>query len=284
MRRLSIAIASIVALAVLVPSVKAGVRVKDLADVQGAPSKQLVGISLVVKLAGTGGRSTSTRQMAEDALQLLKSNPKILGDIPRDAVFKTPNISMVMVTADLGPFHRRGGRVAVTVLAIDDATSLANGVLLRTALHGSDGSAYVIASGPISTGKMNDLTVGNIQDGGEVVGEVGGEILSQGQVRLKLRNPDDSAVKAIARGINERYGPISVAIDAGMVQVTVPIQELPNLAAFVAQIGEIEVAPESPARIVICEGPVAVVAGRNCGVRSRPGPIARWVGRLIRCD
>ncbi|MBX9678257.1 MAG: flagellar basal body P-ring protein FlgI [Gemmataceae bacterium] len=287
MRIFSTAIALFATMALLAPRVDAGVRVKDLADLQGSTTNQLVGVGLVVGLDGTGGKATATQQMAVDMLQRFKISTKIIANAQGDAVFKSQNISMVMVTADLGPFHRRGGKVDVTVSALDDATSLNNGVLLRTPLKGFDGIEYLIASGPVSTGgfafaansggastataQKNHPTVGRIQGGGDVVREARGEILCQGQVRLMLRDPDYATAKSIARGINERFGPIGFAIDAGTVQVVVPLHEMPNLVGFVGDIGKIEIEPESPARVVINERTGTIVAGHN--VRLTPAVV-----------
>ncbi|MFO0863138.1 MAG: flagellar basal body P-ring protein FlgI [Gemmataceae bacterium] len=287
MRNLAMATAIFAAAAILTPRVEAGVRVKDLADLQGATNNQLVGIGLVVGLDGTGGKSTSTQQMAVDMLQRFKISTKIIATAQGDAVFKSQNISMVMVTTDLGPFHRRTGKVDVTVSALDDATSLNNGVLLRTPLKGFDGIEYAIASGPISTGgfsfaaasgganaataQKNHPTVGRIQGGGEIVREARSEVLCQGQVRLMLRDPDYATAKSIARGINERYGMVGFPIDAGTVQVIVPPHELPNLVGFIGELGKIEIEPESVARVVINERTGTIVAGHN--VRLTPAVV-----------
>src|SRR5687768_2067559 len=131
---------------------RAGVRIKDLTDLEGARSNQLIGVGLVVGLDGSGSKQTATQQMAVDMLQRFSISTKILAETRGDSVFKSGNISMVTLTADLGPFNRRGSRIDVLVSALDDATSLNNGVLLMTPLRGADAVDYAVAQGPVLVG------------------------------------------------------------------------------------------------------------------------------------
>src|SRR5579885_2262033 len=97
---------------------QAAVRVKDITDLEGARSNYLYGVGLVVGLNGTGSKSNSTLRMATDMLAKLSVNTPRLQD------FKSGNISMVAVTAEIGPWARKGTKLDVTVSVLDDATSL----------------------------------------------------------------------------------------------------------------------------------------------------------------
>jgi flagellar P-ring protein FlgI len=131
---------------------RAGVRIKDITDLQGARANQLVGFGLVVGLDGTGSKSAFTQQVAVDMLQRFNVTAKIIAGAQGDAVFKSGNISAVMLTAEIGPFARKGSKIDVIVAAIDDAASLQGGILLQTPLRGADNVDYAIAQGPLSVG------------------------------------------------------------------------------------------------------------------------------------
>src|SRR5439155_1480768 len=89
----------------------AQVRVKDITEVAGARANQLYGFGLVVGLDGTGSRSTFTQQVAVDMLQKINVNATIFSQLPSDNVIRSSSISAVMVTAEIGPFARKGSRL-----------------------------------------------------------------------------------------------------------------------------------------------------------------------------
>ncbi len=127
----------------------AGVRIKDITDLEGARGNQLYGFGLVVGLDGTGSKSLFTQQVAVDMLQKLAVGAKTVQTLNTDNVLKSNNISAVMVTAELGPFSRDGSHLDVTVSALDDASSLQGGVLLLTPLRGADSEVYAVALRPL---------------------------------------------------------------------------------------------------------------------------------------
>lgn len=258
----------------------ANVRIKDITDLEGAQSNHLVGLGLVVGLNGTGSKATSTTQMAVDMLQRFSFSTKIITDIKGDSQFKLGNISMVIVTAELGPFARVGSRIDVTVSAFDEATSLENGTLIMTPLKGVDGVEYVLAQGPVSAGSYsvsasgggtgtaasaikNHPTVGRVVGMSDVVREARGKMACNGQVKLLLRNHDPNTARSIARAINEKFPAAAFAVDAGTVMVLTPNERTMNLVSFISDIGMLEITPDSPARVVINERTGTIVAGGN---------------------
>ena len=78
-----------------------GVRITDITELEGARSNQLVGFGLVVGLDGSGGKSTFTQQVATDMLTRFNVMGKTVSAVQGDSVFKSGNISAVMVTAPL---------------------------------------------------------------------------------------------------------------------------------------------------------------------------------------
>src|SRR5262249_23881779 len=148
---------------------------------------------------------------------------KVVPDLRADPVFRTGNISAVMVTASLGPFDRREGHIDVTVSALDEATSLQGGTLIMTPLKGPDGVDYAVAQGAVSVGgvdfsapggvqggtttsaRKNHPTVGRISGGAVVVREALGEIQCNGQLRLQLIDADPVTAQRITDAINSHF-------------------------------------------------------------------------------
>jgi flagellar P-ring protein FlgI len=255
----------------------AGVRIKDITDLEGARGNQLYGFGLVVGLEGTGSKSLFTQQVAVDMLQKLSVGAKTVQVLNTDNVLKSNNISAVMVTTELGPFSRDGSHLDVTVSALDDASSLQGGVLLLTPLRGADSEVYAVAQGPLSVGgfsyggkaatvQKNHPTVGRIAGGAIVEREALGRIKCQEQLQVLLRDPDYVTAKAIARVINENFPASAVALDAGTVAVHVPSSRTANVVGFVSEFGLLEVTPDTPARVVINERTGTIVAGEQVQV------------------
>ena len=263
-----------------VPGAQRGVRIKDITDLEGAQTNHMVGFGLVVGLNNTGGKSTFTQQVAIDMLQRFMVTTKFQADLKGDSAFKSGNISAVMVTTELGPFARVGSRIEVTVSALDDATSLDNGMLIVTPLKGVDGLEYVTAQGPVSVGgflftasgggsgtaasaQKNHPTVGRVANGPLVVREARGKVLCNGQLKILLRDADYNTARAIAKVINEKFTGCAYTLDAGTVNVIVPAERQFNVVSFISEFGLLEITPDSPARVVINERTGTIVAGHN---------------------
>ena len=261
----------------------AGVRIKDITDLEGSQSNHLVGFGLVVGLNGTGSKSTFTQQVAVDMLQRFMVTTKIQADLKGDGVFKSGNIAAVMVTTELGPVARVGSRIDVTVSVLDDSTSLDNGVLILTPLKGVDGVEYVVAQGPVSVGgflfgasgggagtaaaaQKNHPTVGRIANGPIVVREARGKVVCDGQLKILLREPDYETSRAIAKAINDKFGGSAFTVDAGTVHLFVPSERCTNLVSFISDIMALEITPDTPARVVINERTGTIVAGHQVKV------------------
>jgi flagellar P-ring protein precursor FlgI len=260
--------------ALLLPEAQAGVRIKDITDFEGARSNQLYGFGLVVGLAGTGSTRLFTQQVVVDMLRKQSVGARIFTDLPSDNVIRSTNVSAVMVTAEIGPFSRRGSRLDVLVSALDDASSLQGGTLILTPLRGADGEVYAVAQGPLSVGgfafggvaanvQKNHPTVGRIAGGAIVEQEAHGDIVCHCQLHLLLKEPDYATARLIADAINEKFRCSAWPVDAGTVHVLLPKDRLLNPVGFATEIGLLEVTPDSPARVVINERTGTVVMGEQ---------------------
>jgi flagellar P-ring protein precursor FlgI len=270
--------ATLIALVAMAAPATAQVRIKDITDVSGVRSNQLFGFGLVVGLDGTGSRSSFTQQIAVDMLQRLGTATQIFSQLPAESVVRSTSISAVMVTAEIGPFARKGSRLDVTVSAIDDARSLQGGTLLFTPLRGADGNVYALAQGPLSIGgfsatagggvgvQKNHLNVGRIPGGGIVEKEAPGDIIHNGRATLLLKEPDFNTSRLIAKTINERFPGVAVAADPGAVVLCPPADPCKTPTQFLAEVGLLEIRPDVPARVVINERTGTVVAGENVSI------------------
>ena len=247
----------------------AQIRVKDIADLEGVRSNQLVGYGLVVGLNGTGDKldaAVFTRQSLIGMLERLGVNTR-----DQAAKLQTKNVAAVMVTAELPAFARTGGRIDIAVSALGDATNLTGGTLLVTPLLGADGEVYGVAQGALATGAIAARgnagsvtrgvpTAARIANGATVEREVPFRLESRANMRLGLRNPDLTTARRIAEAVNRAVGPIARATDPRTVALDMsgrdPIETL-------ARIGELRVEPDTAAIVIVEEASGTVVMGAN---------------------
>jgi flagellar P-ring protein precursor FlgI len=243
-------------------------RVKDLTLVEGGRDNQLVGYGLVVGLAGDGdSNAVATLRTVANALQRQGLT------VPSDQI-KSKNAAVVMITADIGPFLKPGTRIDVTVASMGDAKSLQGGVLLQTPLLAADGRVYAVAQGPVAVGgflggaggpggatvQKNHPTVGQISNGAIVEREINANIVRDGVVTLQLHNPDFTSASRMAQAINGAFPDAASAKDAATVAVKVPSYFIGKQVDFLAELGTIDVNPDTQARIVINERTGTIVA------------------------
>ena len=119
-------------------------RIKDMAQIQGVRTNQLVGYGLVVGLDGTGDQTSQ----APFTIQSLNNMLAQLGvTVPANVTPQLKNVAAVAVHAVLPAFVKPGQTIDITVNSIANAKSLRGGSLLVTPLHGLDGQIYAIAQG-----------------------------------------------------------------------------------------------------------------------------------------
>jgi flagellar P-ring protein FlgI len=270
-------VALVVLLCMMTFPATASVRIKDITTLQGVRENQIVGYGLVVGLQGTGdslSNSIFTAQSLESMLDRMGINIRGNG---RGQPLRTRNIAAVLVTADLPAFIRLGSRIDVTVSSLGDATSLLGGTLVLTALTGIDGQTYAFAQGQVAvagfaasgqaeTVTQNVATAGRIPGGAVIEREVPGQLRDIGPLMLVLNNPDFSTSVRIADAINafavRRYK-LRVAHEQDQRSVLLTRPASAETTRFVAEIGELFVEPDSPARVVMDSRSGTVVIGQD---------------------
>lgn len=244
-----------------------GASIKDLTDVRGFRSNQLFGYGIVTGLNGQGDSRIEYTELG--ILNALES----LG-IRADKADKSRNIAAVMITAEIGPFAKEGTKLDVTVSSIGNADSLQGGILLQTPLMGADGQVYAVSQGPVSIGgltagngggnvQVNHPTVGMVTNGALVEKEIPSDALNKDSIDLLLRSPDNLTAVKMADAINNFYPGSSLAVDGGVVNVRVPLEFMGQTTNFIAAIGEVDVRPNVPAKIIINERTGTIVATQN---------------------
>ena len=248
-----------------------GARIKDITQVDGIRPNQLYGFGLVVGLAGTGGNSDFTSEVARNMLEKLRISRGL-------TAVKANNQAAVMVTAELPPFAQNGGRIDVTVSAFDESTSLRGGTLLMTPLSGADGQVYAVAQGPVSIGgfafggaaasvQQAHPTAGRIPNGALIEQEVPVHFLKDGSVTFVLDYPDFTTATRVASAVQATGHARGAVLDAGRVHVDLPVGASQDGAMrMIGELQLLEVEPDAQAIVVINERTGTVVAGQNVGI------------------
>ena len=251
------------------PAVAANVRIKDLVDFDGVRGNDLVGYGLVVGLNGTGDgirNAPFTEEILSNILERLGVN--VTGE-----QFRPRNVAAVLVTAELPPFARAGGRIDVTVSAIGDADSLLGGTLVMTPLNAADGLIYAVGQGTVIAGGVSAEgdganvvqgvpTSGVIPSGARVEREVPFDFSQMQEVRLALRSPDFTTAARIEAVVNSAFGgPVSQMIDPGTVVLDISRTGLASPAHVLTMIETLRVEPEIKARVVVDQPSGTIVMG-----------------------
>jgi len=236
------------------------IKIKELVNIKGMTTNQIIGYGLVVGLKGTGD-SKGTFFTANSIANMLAN----FGIYVDKTKMKVKNVASVMVTAELPPFARAGAKISITISSIGDCKDLSGGILIQTPLIGPDGKVYAIAQGPISMGKLakKEETVARITDGAVIEREVVDEIFKNKTISLYLKNPDFTSASSIVSSINTVFGDIARAKDPSLIEVEIPEELKNDPVSFVSAIQNLSVKPASYAKIVINERTGTVVMGED---------------------
>jgi flagellar P-ring protein precursor FlgI len=234
-------------------------RVKDLANLAGARSNQLIGYGLVVGLDGTGDQTTQTPFTTQSIYSMLSQ----LGvNLPPGVNLQLKNVAAVMVTAQLPPYVQPGQPLDITVSSLGNAKSLRGGTLLMTPLKGANGQIYAMAQGNVAVAgagasgggsktQINQLNAGRIPGGATVERSVAAAIGQADYVQLELRDSDFGIARSMVDAINRKFGsPLAAAVDARVVRVKAP-EGADARVAFVADLENVSVDVAMPAAKVI---------------------------------
>ncbi|MGA2778651.1 MAG: flagellar basal body P-ring protein FlgI [Steroidobacteraceae bacterium] len=279
-------------------------RIKDMAQVQGVRTNQLVGYGLVVGLPGTGDQTSQAPFTVQSLTNMLAQ----LGvTVPANVTPQLKNVAAVAVHAVLPAFVKPGQTIDITVNSIANAKSLRGGSLLVTALHGLDGQIYAIAQGNLIVSgfgvEANDgskLTVnvpssGRIPNGATVERAVPSQIAQGEAIILNLNDPDFTTATRLSEIVNKGLGEgTATVVDGGSIRVRAPTDTTERVA-FLSQVENLQVEPASArARVIINSRTGTVVISSNVMVSpaavshgslsvtikeeqsvSQPGPLAK---------
>jgi flagellar P-ring protein precursor FlgI len=248
------------------------VAIRDLTIAEGAAPIRLTGYGIAVGLDGTGDRTTGSGArgggMTVQSVVNLLRNFNV--EIPAELV-RTRNAAVVLVTAEVSPYLRAGGRFEVHVSSLGDARSLRGGVLYMAPLVAEAGGRPVgVAQGALLLSEAAD---GRIAYGAARTPETTARIPAGGQLeadlprpqfaggtRLLLKEPDVTTASRIAAAVNAALGANTARVeDPGAVALALP--DSGDRAATLGRILALSARPERAARLVIDARDGSVVAG-----------------------
>lgn len=284
---------AVITATLLVGSLAAADRIKDLTEVAGVRTNKLIGFGLVVGLQGTG--DGKDLPITAQALKTTLSGLGVSVDGPvsdfdlgdqmaslaaqnAKKELKLENVASVMVTAELPPFAKPGQSIDINVSAIGVAESLRGGTLILTQLRGVDGETYALAQGALSiTGISSSAagssvqigvpTAGRIPNGASVERRVPTPFDTADHIVLNIREGDFSTAYAVTTAVNKSFGAGTArALDGVSVAIKAPADSSQRVA-FLSMIENLDVIPgEAPARVVINSRTGTAVINRNVKV------------------
>lgn len=270
LRLVRLLVQSVAIAALVVPSALAAQRVpiRDLVVDDQAVPLRLVGYGLVTGLAGTGDIAYSGRN-AQHTVQSVANLLRRFDIVVPPEVLRTRNVAAVLVTAEVSPWLRPGGRFEVQVSSVGDARSLRDGVLWMTPLVSEvGGAALATAQGQLV---VDDADVvrrrvgysgasGRIVTGGVVEVDLPRPVFAT-STKLILRHPDIGVAARIASTIDSIVGPETAKVeDPGSIALTLT-DSGGGPAIALERIRNLTVEVQRVARIVIDQRTGTVVAG-----------------------
>ncbi|MDF1506061.1 flagellar basal body P-ring protein FlgI [Roseisolibacter sp. H3M3-2] len=246
--------------------------IRDLTIAEGAAPIRLTGYGIAVGLDGTGDRTmgggTRGGGMTVQSVVNLLRNFNVV--IPPELV-RTRNAAVVLVTAEVSPYLRAGGRFEVHVSSLGDARSLRGGVLYMAPLVAEAGGRPVgVAQGALLLSEAADgraaygaartpETTARIPSGGQLEADMPRPQFAGG-TRLLLKEPDVTTASRIAAAVNQALGGTAARVeDPGAVALTLP--DSGNRAEVLGRIAALPVRAERAPRLVIDARDGTVVAG-----------------------
>jgi flagellar P-ring protein precursor FlgI len=262
-------------LALVAPAAGAGAQattVRDLTIAEGAAPIRLTGYGIAVGLDGTGDRTlgAGTRgggMTVQSVVNLLRNFNVV---IPPELV-RTRNAAVVLVTAEVSPYLRAGGRFEVHVSSLGDARSLRGGVLYMAPMVAEAGGRPVgVAQGALLLSEAADgragygaartpETTARVPGGGQLEADLPRPQFAGG-TRLLLREPDVTTASRIAAAVNAALGGTVARVeDPGAVALALP--DSGDRAGTLGRIAALPVRAERAPRLVIDARDGTVVAG-----------------------
>lgn len=245
-------------------------KLRDVLDIEGVRTNDLVGYGIVVGLNGTGD-SVRNAPFTEDSLTNMLER---LGMNVQGEEIRPNNVAAVLVTASLPAFARSGSTIDVSVASIGDASSLEGGTLILTPLRAANNEVYAVAQGSVMVSGLNveaegarntvgTPTSGAVPNGAIVEQEVAFDFNAQDTITLALHTPDFTTAARVEQTINAALGsPVAYMRDPGSIELNISGTN-GSPARILAAIENLQVRVETPARIVIDEKSGTIVVGQD---------------------
>jgi flagellar P-ring protein FlgI len=264
MRGLSTAVAAALLFSAL-PLSAQEVRVRELTLVDATVPVRLMGYGLVVGLDGSGDRPQGGRSGGQTVQSVSNLLRRFDIEVPPE-VLRTRNVAAVLVTAEVSPYLRPGGRFELQVSSLGDARSLRGGVLWMTPLVADvGGPAVATAQGPLlltdngATRGTQVETSARLPSGGVLERDLPRPAFASAS-RLLLREPDLGNASRIVAAINAAVGAGTARVeDPGSIALTPPQGQ--ELSEVLTRIQDLRIQPDRIARLVIDARDGTVVAG-----------------------
>jgi flagellar P-ring protein FlgI len=269
------------------------VKVKDISRISGIRENQISGFGIVTGLSGTGD---TKNQVTTEAMKNYLNNQ---GLNTGKNLTHTRNIASVIVTANISSTARTGDKIDITVSSIGDARSLEGGVLIQTPLKAANGEIVAVASGVLSFGGKENLstrpqnnpnglsayfgysnpqyqntqsqlrtapkTVGLILAGAIVEKEIQSSFFSKdNKYRLVMESQDFSTLTNLNKLINDEVKVDTLVVSPTEIEFTIP--DKGDVLSTISKIENLQITPESKAKVVINERTGTIVMGANVTV------------------
>jgi flagellar P-ring protein FlgI len=269
------------------------VKVKDISRISGIRDNQISGYGLVIGLAGTGDTRNSITSEA------MKNYLKNQGLNTGKNLSHTRNIASVLITAIIPSTARTGDKLDITVSSIGDAKSLEGGVLVQSPLKAANGEIVAVASGVLSFGGKDNVatkpqnnpsglsayfgysnpqyqntsaqlrtqpkTVGLIGSGAIVEKEIQSTFFTKdNKYRLILENQDFSTLTNLNKLITDQVKIETLVVSPTEIEFTIP--EKGDILGTISSIENLQITPDSKAKVVINERTGTIVMGANVTV------------------
>jgi flagellar P-ring protein FlgI len=242
------------------------IRVRDLTIEDKAIPIRLLGYGLVIGLDGTGDRSGGGKQGGMTVNSVVNLLRRFGVQIPVEAM-KTRNVAAVLVTAEVSPYLRAGGKFEIHVSSVGDARSLRGGVLWMTPLQSDASSAPVAtAQGAVLMADIGGSRGSAIENSARI--PAGGLLEAElprpqfaASSKLLMRDPDVMMATRIATAINKEIGEGTATVeDPGSIALAFKDQKTDHAEAL-ARIQDMRVQPQRLARLIIDSRDGTIIAG-----------------------
>jgi flagellar P-ring protein precursor FlgI len=245
-------------------------RVRDLTIEDKAVPVRLMGYGLVIGLDGTGDKSSGGKQGGMSVNSTINLLRRFGIELPVEAL-KSKNVAAVLVTAEVSPYLRTGGKFEVHVSSIGDARSLRGGVLWSTPLLSDVGSDPVAtAQGPVLMADLGAKS-GAIENSARIPS---GGLLELDMPRPKfaqsnailLREPDVTMATRIAAAINLEMGDGTATVDdPGSISLNLKDAK-EDRATLLSRIQNMRVQTQRVAKLIIDGRDGTIIAGGDLTV------------------